>query len=163
MDLSFGSRLRRAWSVFRNRDPMTDMSWQLGYGDSRRADRVVLSSNNEKTIVNAIYNRIALDVASLKFRHVRLDENERFKEEIDGGLNEIFKTEANLDQSGRAFIHDVALSMIDEGVVAACPVGWGCAAGSLVASFPSLLQAGDQQTGLACCGCMVAEPWKTLL
>lgn len=122
MDLSFGSRLRRAWNVFRNRNPMTDISWQLGYGDSRRADRVVLSSNNEKTIVNAIYNRIALDVASLKFRHVRLDENERFKEEIDSGLNEIFKTEANLDQSGRAFIHDVALSMIDEGVVAACPV-----------------------------------------
>lgn len=122
MDLSFGSRLRRAWNVFRNRDPMTDMSWRLGYGDSRRADRIVLSSNNEKTIVNAIYNRIALDVSSLKFRHVRLDDNERFKEEVDSGLNEIFKTEANIDQSGRAFIHDVALSMIDEGVVAACPV-----------------------------------------
>ena len=122
MDLSFGSRLRRAWNVFRNRDPMTDMSWRFGYGDSRRADRIVLSSNNEKTIVNAIYNRIALDVSSLKFRHVRLDENERFKEEVDSGLNEIFKTEANIDQSGRAFIHDVALSMIDEGVVAACPV-----------------------------------------
>lgn len=122
MDLSFGSRLKRAWNVFRNRDPMTDMSWRLGYGDSQRADRVVLSSNNEKTIVNAIYNRIALDVSSLKFRHVRLDENERFKEEIDDGLNQIFKIEANIDQSGRAFIHDMALSMIDEGVIAAVPV-----------------------------------------
>jgi hypothetical protein len=101
---------------------MTDMSWRLGYGDSQRADRVILSSNNEKTIVNAIYNRIALDVASLKFRHVRLDENERFKEEMSTGLNEVLKTEANLDQSGRAFVHDMVLSMIDEGVVAAVPV-----------------------------------------
>lgn len=122
MDLSFGSRIRRAWNVFKNRDPMTDMSWRLGYGDSQRADRVILSSNNEKTIVNAIYNRIALDVASLKFRHVRLDENERFKAEMSTGLNEVLKTEANLDQSGRAFIHDMVLSMIDEGVVAAVPV-----------------------------------------
>lgn len=122
MDLSFGSRIRRAWNVFKNRDPMTDMSWRLGYGDSQRADQVILSSNNEKTIVNAIYNRIALDVASLKFRHVRLDENERFKEEMSTGLNEVLKTEANLDQSGRAFVHDMVLSMIDEGVVAAVPV-----------------------------------------
>lgn len=122
MDLSFGSRIRRAWNVFKNRDPMTDMSWRLGYGDSQRADRVILSSNNEKTIVNAIYNRIALDVASLKFRHVRLDENERFKEEMSTGLNEVLKTEANLDQSGRAFVHDMVLSMIDEGAVAAVPV-----------------------------------------
>lgn len=122
MDLSFGSRIRRAWNVFKNRDPMTDMSWRLGYGDSQRADRVILSSNNEKTIVNAIYNRIALDVASLKFRHVRLDENERFKEEMSTGLNEVLKTEANLDQSGRAFVHDMVLSMIDEGVVTAVPV-----------------------------------------
>lgn len=122
MDLSFGSRIRRAWNVFKNRDPMTDMSWRLGYGDSQRADRVILSSNNEKTIVNAIYNRIALDVASLKFRHVRLDENERFKEEMSTGLNEVLKTEANLDQSGRAFVHDMVLSMIDEGVAAAVPV-----------------------------------------
>lgn len=122
MDLSFGSRIRRAWNVFKNRNPMTDMSWRLGYGDSQRADRVILSSNNEKTIVNAIYNRIALDVASLKFRHVRLDENERFKEEMSTGLNEVLKTEANLDQSGRAFVHDMVLSMIDEGVVAAVPV-----------------------------------------
>ena len=122
MDLSFGSRIRRAWNVFKNRDPMTDMSWRLGYGDSQRADRVILSSNNEKTIVNAIYNRIALDVASLKFRHVRLDENERFKTEMSTGLNEVLKTEANLDQSGRAFVHDMVLSMIDEGVVAAVPV-----------------------------------------
>jgi hypothetical protein len=122
MDLSIGSRFRRAWNVFRNRDLKADMSWQLGYGDSRRADRVVLSSNNEKTIVNAIYNRIALDVAALKFRHVRLDENGRFKEEMGTNLNEVLSVEANIDQSGRAFIHDLALSMIDEGVVAAVPV-----------------------------------------
>ena len=122
MDLSIGSRFRRAWNVFRNRDLKADMSWQLGYGDSRRADRVVLSSNNENTIVNAIYNRIALDVAALKFRHVRLDENGRFKEEMGTNLNEVLSVEANIDQSGRAFIHDLALSMIDEGVVAAVPV-----------------------------------------
>ena len=122
MDLSIGSRFRRAWNVFRNRDLKADMSWQLGYGDSRRADRIVLSSNNEKTIVNAIYNRIALDVAALKFRHVRLDENGRFKEEMGSNLNEVLSVEANIDQSGRAFIHDLALSMIDEGVVAAVPV-----------------------------------------
>ena len=122
MDLSFGSRIRRAWNVFKNRDPMTDMSWRLGYGDSQRADRVILSSNNEKTIVNAIYNRIALDVASLKFRHVRLDKNERFKEEMITGLNEVLKTEANLDQSGRAFVLDMVLFLFVEGVVAAVPV-----------------------------------------
>lgn len=122
MDLSFGSRVKRAWNVFTNRDPLADMSYQIGYGDSRRPDRVILSSNNEKTIVNAIYNRIALDVASLKFRHVKLDENQRFTQEISGPLNDILSLEANIDQTARAFIHDTALSMIDEGVVACVPV-----------------------------------------
>lgn len=122
MDLSFGSRVKRAWNVFTNRDPLADMSYQIGYGDSRRPDRVILSSNNEKTIVNAIYNRIALDVASLKFRHVKLDENQRFTQEISGPLNDILSLEANIDQTARAFIHDMALSMIDEGVVACVPV-----------------------------------------
>lgn len=122
MDLSFGSRVKRAWNVFTNRDPLADISYQIGYGDSRRPDRVILSSNNEKTIVNAIYNRIALDVASLKFRHVKLDENQRFTQEISGPLNDILSLEANIDQTARAFIHDMALSMIDEGVVACVPV-----------------------------------------
>lgn len=122
MDLSFGSRVRRAWNVFRDRNPMTDMSWQYGYGDSRRPDRVILSSNSEKTIVNAIYNRIALDVAALKFRHVKLDDNQRYTQDITSGLNNILSLEANIDQSARAFIHDMALSMVDEGVVAAVPV-----------------------------------------
>lgn len=122
MDLSFGSRVRRAWNVFRDRNPMTDMSWQYGYGDSRRPDRVILSSNSEKTIVNAIYNRIALDVAALKFRHVKLDDNQRYTQDVTSGLNNILSLEANIDQSARAFIHDMALSMVDEGVVAAVPV-----------------------------------------
>lgn len=122
MDLSFGSRMKRAWNVFLNRDPMTDMSFNLGYGDSRRPDRVVLSSNNEKTIVNAIYNRIALDVSQLKYRHVKVDENQRFTQEIKGPLNEVLSLEANIDQTARAFIFDMVLSMIDEGVVAAVPV-----------------------------------------
>lgn len=122
MDLSFGSRVKRAWSVFKDRNPLTDMSWQYGYGDSRRPDRVILSSNNEKTIVNAIYNRIALDVAALKFRHVKLDDNQRYTQDVVSGLNNVLSLEANVDQTARAFIHDVALSMIDEGVVAAVPV-----------------------------------------
>lgn len=122
MDLSFGSRIKRAWNVFRDRSPMTDMSWQPGYGGSRRPDRVILSSNNEKTIVNAIYNRIALDVSSLKFRHVKLDDNQRYTQDVTSGLNNILSLEANIDQTARAFVHDMALSMIDEGVVAAVPV-----------------------------------------
>lgn len=122
MDLSFGSRLKKAWNVFRDRNPMTDTSWNIGYGSSRRPDRTILSSNNEKTIVNAIYNRISLDVAALKFRHVKLDENQRFTQEMDSPLNQVLSLEANVDQSARSFIHDVALSMIDEGVVAAVPV-----------------------------------------
>lgn len=115
-------RFQRAWNVFiNNRDP-TMHSWDRGYFNSYRPDRARFSGGNEKTIVTAVYNRIAMDAAAIDMKHVRLDENERYKETILSGLNNCLTTEANLDQTGRAFLQDVFMSMLDEGCVAIVPV-----------------------------------------
>lgn len=115
-------RLKHAWNAFtNNRDP-TLAYRDLGMSYSYRPDRVRFSRGNEKTIVTSIYNRIALDVASISIRHVRLDSNDRFISYIDSGLDKCLTVEANLDQTGRSFIQDVVMSMLDEGSVAIVPV-----------------------------------------
>lgn len=120
-DISFGDRLKHAWNAFTNRDP-TSMNWNSGPGYSYRPDRPRLSRGNERSLVTSVYNRIAIDVASVDIKHVRLDDNNRFIEVIDSGLNNVLSTEANIDQTGRSFIQDVVMSMLDEGSVAIVPV-----------------------------------------
>lgn len=113
--------LQHAWNAFVNRDP-TDMHQNLGWGSSHRVDRPRLSVSNNSSIVNPVYNRIAIDAAGVSIRHARLDKNERYVKSIDSELNNRLSLEANLDQTGRAFIQDVVMSMIDEGCVAIVPI-----------------------------------------
>lgn len=122
MENSFGSRLRHAWNAFFNKDPTYTISSSVGRGMSYRPDRLRLTRGNERTIVTSVYNRIAMDVSAIAIRHVRIDENDRFLEVINSGLNNCFSIEANIDQTGRAFIQDVVMSMLDEGCVAIVPV-----------------------------------------
>jgi len=121
MDIAFGSRLKHAWNVFMNKDP-TGYYRDVGPGYSYRPDRPRLTRGNERSIVTSVYNRIALDASSINIQHVRLDDNNRFLSVIDSGLNTCLSLEANLDQTGRAFIQDVVMSMLDEGSVAIVPV-----------------------------------------
>lgn len=121
MELSFGSRLKHAWDVFRNKEPTYGYQ-ETGPGYSHRPDRPRLSRGNERSIVTSIYNRIALDVASINVKHCRIDENGRFLESLNSSLNNCLNLEANLDQTGRAFMQDVVMSMLDEGCVAIVPV-----------------------------------------
>ena len=121
MAQSLGSRLRHAWNAFFNKDP-TKPYMDLGTSYGFRPDRHRFGRGNERTIVTSIYNRIALDVAAVQIQHVKLDENERFSEKIKSGLNDCLNLSANVDQTGRSFIHDVVISMFDEGVVALVPV-----------------------------------------
>lgn len=118
MDLQIGSRLKNVWNAFvNNRDPTTYYH-ETGIGYTRRPDRVRFSRTNEQTIVNSIYNRIALDAAAISIKHVKLDEDGRFESIVDSGLNKCLNLEANIDQTGRAFIQDAVMSMLDEGHVA---------------------------------------------
>ena len=121
MDLSLSFRFKNAWNAFRNRAP-TMMSQNIGSGYSYRPDRFRLTRGNERSIVTSVYNRIALDVAAINIQHVQLDDEGRFLNVIKSGLNECLSLEANLDQTGRAFIQDVVMSMMDEGCVAIVPV-----------------------------------------
>lgn len=120
MEMSFGSRLKHAWNAFNGNAHMDYQN--LGMSYSYRPDRPRLSRGNERSIVTSVYNRIALDVAALKIQHIRLDENERFVSVIQDGLNNCLTVEANIDQTARAFIQDVVISMFDEGSVAIVPV-----------------------------------------
>lgn len=119
MELNFGSRLKHAWNAFLNKDPTPS---NVGPGYFYRPDRPRLSRGNERSIVTSIYNRLALDVAAISIMHVRLDKNGRYLETIDSGLNNCLTLEANIDQTGRAFVHDAVMSMMDEGAVALVPV-----------------------------------------
>lgn len=121
MAITFGERLKHAWNVFKNRDP-TDLWQDVGVSSFYRPDRLRMRYGGEKTIINSIYNRIATDAAAIHIQHARLDENGRFVETIRSGLNNCLTVEANIDQSGRAFIQDAVLTMLDEGVIALVPV-----------------------------------------
>lgn len=111
-----------AWNAFTGRDPTRNYTMTYGASSSYRPDRARLSGGNERSIVTSIYNRIAVDVSAVNIRHVKLDDNGNYKEEVESGLNEILKVEANLDQSYREFIRDIVISMFDEGVVALVPI-----------------------------------------
>lgn len=124
MQLSFTDRLKHAWNVFKNRDP-TEYRNYLGYGGSSyRPDynRRYYSVAGDKSIITAIKNKIAVDAAQVDLQHVRLDDNGRFLELIDSGLNRCLSLSANIDQTGRAFRLDVFMSLLDEGVIAIVPV-----------------------------------------
>ena len=118
---TFITRFKHAWNAFMNRDP-TRYDYEYGSGYSIRPDRVHLRGGNERTIVNSIITRIAIDAASTTIQHVRLDENGRFLEVIDSGLNNCLNVRANVDQTGRSFLQDTVQSMCDEGCVAVVPV-----------------------------------------
>ena len=121
MEISFTTRLKHAWNAFFNKDP-TDYYKNVGISYTYRPDRPRLTRGNERSIVTSVYNRIALDASSITIQHVRLDKNNRFLSVIDSGLNNCLTVEANIDQTGRAFIQDIVMSMLDEGCVAIVPV-----------------------------------------
>lgn len=121
MELTFGSRLKHAFNAFMNRDP-TYGKESIGPGYSMRPDRSRLTRGHERSIVTSIYNRIAIDVAAININHCRVDENQRLVENIDSTLNTCLNLEANIDQTGRAFMQDVVMSLLDEGCVAIVPV-----------------------------------------
>ena len=117
-------RLKRSWNVFLNRDP-TDPHYRSGgtvYYSGHRPDRVRFSGGNERTIVTSVFNKIAMDAAAIEIKHVKLDENGRYKETVDSPLNNCLNTEANIDQTGRAFRQDVYMSLLDEGCISVVPV-----------------------------------------
>lgn len=118
---SIFTRVKRGWNAFMNKDPTTRRN-MFDYGTGLRPDRMRFTRGNERSIVTAVFNRIAIDVAQIDIRHCKLDENERFLEVIKSDMNNCFELEANIDQTGRAFIQDVVLSMFDEGCIAIVPV-----------------------------------------
>lgn len=120
MEFNIGTRLAHAWNAFKNNRDPTYIT--VGPGSSLRPDRPRLGRGNDRSIVSSIFNRIALDVAAVDIKHCKLDSGGRFVSEVDSGLNSCLNLEANVDQTGRAFIHDVVLSMFDEGAVAIVPV-----------------------------------------
>lgn len=115
------TRLQHGWNAFlNNKDPTYNYGSGAGY--YYRPDRPRLTRGNERSIITSVYNRIALDTAAININHCKLDENGRFSETMKSSLNECFNLEANMDQTGRGFIQDVVLSMLDEGCVAIVPV-----------------------------------------
>lgn len=115
------TRLQHGWNAFlNNKDPT--YNYGSGGGYYYRPDRPRLTRGNERSIVTSVYNRIALDVAAINIKHCKLDKDERFSSIINSSLNNCLNLEANIDQTGRAFIQDVVISMMDEGSVAIVPV-----------------------------------------
>lgn len=121
MGLSFGARLKHSWNAFWGRDP-TQNHTDLGAGYMYRPDRPRFSRGNERSIVTSVFNRIALDAAAIAIRHVKLDKNGRYISDVNSELNSCLTVEANSDQTGRAFIQDAVMSMLDEGCVALVPI-----------------------------------------
>ena len=123
MPVGMFSRLRNAWNVFTNRDPTVEEPLDhMTFTYSTRPDRPRFTRGNQRSIITPIYNRIATDVASLKFNHVQLDSEKRYESNRDSGLNECLTINANVDQTGRALIQDIIMSTLDEGCVAVVPV-----------------------------------------
>lgn len=118
---SITSRIKNAWSVFKG-DKYVNPYQNYGTGYSRRPDRPLFIRGTNRSLMNAIFNRIAIDVASLRFNCVQLDENKRYKEIVYNGLNECLTVEANQDQTGRQLLQDIVISLLDEGCVAVVPV-----------------------------------------
>ena len=122
---SFKSRLIHGWNAFQGRGDDNDVfvtTPNLGFISTENPGRIRLSTSSERSIISTVTNRIALDVASFDFQHVKIDQNGRFVETIDDALNQCLTVEANKDQTGRALIMDIVQSMFDEGVVAIVPI-----------------------------------------
>lgn len=119
--MGFRQQLKHAWNAFRDTGQSPTFQWYSS-GSSSRPDRATFTIGTERTIISSIYTRIALDVAAVNIRHVRVDQNGRYKETINDSLNRCFNLRANLDQTGRAFIQNIAMNMCDEGCVAVVPV-----------------------------------------
>lgn len=119
--MKFFDRLNHAWNAFSGSDANLSVS-DYYFGNTSRPDRVVVRPGTERSIIASIYNRIAIDVASVSIQHVRLDENGRYKETIKDGLNECLTHRANKDQTGRMLIQDIALTLCEEGCVAVVPI-----------------------------------------
>lgn len=122
--MSFADRLAHAWNAFLGRDPTEEIiqSQNLGFSSYYQPDRPILTRGNDRSIVNAIFNRIAIDVAKRKMKHVYVDENGRYRAEIQSDLNNCLQVQANIDQTGRALIEDAVITMLDNGVVALVPI-----------------------------------------
>lgn len=114
-------RFKRAVNVFA-REPTRRDYYDTGPGYSYRPDRVRFSRGNERSIVTSVYNRIALDASAINIRHVILDDEGRYKQNAEDGLHNCLNLEANKDQTGRAFLQDVVMSLMDEGCVAIIPI-----------------------------------------
>ena len=121
MEFTFGERIKHAWNAFRNRESITNRG-EYNYGSYSRPDRVRLTRGNERSIVTSVLNRISMDVAAIKIKHCKTDEEGRFQEEINSGLNNCLTLEANIDQTSKALLQDIVLTMFDEGCVALVPV-----------------------------------------
>lgn len=119
--MGFMDRIQRGWNAFRNRDPTQDFR-DTGMTYYYRPDRPRFTRGNDRTIMTSVLNRIALDVSAIDIVHVRLDENGRFLETVDSGLNNCLSLSANVDQTGRALKQDIVMSMLDEGCVAVIPI-----------------------------------------
>lgn len=122
MELTISSRIKNAWNTFRNKNPAEEFKAPIGVSYSYRPDRPRYTGGRDKSIITSLFTRIALDVATLDFKHVKLNDDDAFIKEVDSELNNCLKVEANIDQTGRAFMQDVVMSMLDEGVVAIVPV-----------------------------------------
>lgn len=122
--MGLGTRLKHAWNAFLSRNPTDEIYYypEVGSASSYRPDRPRLSYGNDRSIATSVLNRIAMDVAAIEIKHVRLDDADRYKEDINDGLNNCLTLEANIDQTARSFRQDVALSLLDEGCVAIVPV-----------------------------------------
>ena len=112
------TRIKNAWNAFTSRDPTEEQDLTFGSSASYKPDRVRLRRGNERSIVTSVYNRIAIDCAAIDIRHIKMDENNRYLEDMKSSLNDILTVEANIDQTGRSFIQDAVMSMLDEGHVA---------------------------------------------
>ena len=120
--MKFTDRIKHSWNAFLNRDPTYNYRDLGGPSYGYRPDRMRFTRGNERSIVTSVYNRIALDAASIDIMHVQLDKDNRFESIRESALNECLTKNANIDQTGRAFIQDVVMSMLDEGCVAIVPV-----------------------------------------
>jgi len=122
--LSLRHRLSRAWNIFKKKEvfePTSDYV-DVGRSWSHRPDRTYISTSNETSLVMPLYNKIAIDVSSMSLQHARVDQNGRYKESIKSNLQEVLSVEANIDQTGRAMMQDLVMSLIDEGCVALVPI-----------------------------------------
>lgn len=121
MEIQIGSRLKHAWNAFLNRAP-TGYRYDIGASYSYRPDRFRLSRGNERSIITSVINRVGMDVAAINIQHVQLDKEGRFLNVLNTGLNTCLSLNANIDQTGRAFVQDAVMSMMDEGCIGLVPV-----------------------------------------